>query len=137
MTILPMRIDLPLNESKQEYNLQVEQGAQGFSLDTVDESVTVNLFDISLSESRQEYALEVGQNANPCSLETAESVVVNMVDIPEYSGSYVVIPDTQDQQLETKNKWMADDILVKEIPYYETSNQQNGITVYIANSLDD
>lgn len=137
MTILPMRIDIPLNESKQEYNLQVEQGAQGFSLDTVDESVTVNLFDISLSESRQEYALEVGQNVNPCSLETAESVTVNMVDIPEYSGSYVVIPDTKDQQLETKNKRMTDDILVKEIPYYETSNQQNGITVYIANSLDD
>lgn len=137
MTILPMRIDIPLNESKQEYNLQVEQGAQGFSLGPVDESVTVNLFDISLSESRQEYALEVGQNVNPCSLETAESVTVNMVDIPEYSGSYVVIPDTKDQQLETKNKWMTDDILVKEIPYYETSNQQNGITVYIANSLDD
>lgn len=93
--------------------------------------------DISLGESRQEYDLEVEQSTTELSLDTAESVAVNMFEVPEYEGSYVVIPDTQSQTLETKDKRMADDVLVREIPYYETTNQQNGITVYIANSLDD
>lgn len=93
--------------------------------------------DISLGESRQEYDLEVEQSTTELSLDTAESVAVNIFEVPEYEGSYVVIPDTQSQTLETKDKRMADDVLVREIPYYETTNQQNGITVYIANSLDD
>lgn len=93
--------------------------------------------DISLGESRQEYDLEVEQSTTELSLGTAESVTVNIFEVPEYEGSYVVIPDTQSQTLETKDKRMADDVLVREIPYYETSNPQNGLTVYIANSLDD
>lgn len=94
--------------------------------------------DISLGESRQEYDLEVEQSTTELSLDTAESITVSISDaIPEYEGSYVVIPDTQSQTLETKDKRMVDDVLVREIPYYETTNQQNGITVYIANSLDD
>ena len=94
--------------------------------------------DISLGESRQEYNLEVEQSTTELSLDTAESITVSISDaIPEYEGSYIVIPDTQSQTLETKDKKMTDDVLVREIPYYETSNPQNGLTVYIANSLDD
>lgn len=48
-----------------------------------------------------------------------------------YDGSYVVIPmvDTE-QTLLTANKIMADDVTVRAIPYYETSNQY-GKTIYI------
>ena len=41
---------------------------------------------------------------------------------PIYQGSYDVIPQTYDQTLETKNKLMADNVIVEEIPYAEVSN---------------
>ena len=101
MTILPMRIDISLNVSRQEFNLLVEQNQHDFSVDT------------------------------------AEAINVNTVDLPEYEGPYEVTPKVDDQTLETKDKWMSDNVHVKEIPYYETSNIQNGLTVFIANSIDD
>lgn len=48
-----------------------------------------------------------------------------------YDGAYVVVPmvDTE-QTLLTADKVMADDVTVRAIPYYETSNEY-GKTVYI------
>lgn len=48
-----------------------------------------------------------------------------------YEGTYVVTPmvDTE-QTLLTADKIMADDVTVRAIPYYETSNQY-GKTIYI------
>lgn len=57
-------------------------------------------------------------------------------DIPYYEGDYEVIPEVVSQTLETRNKIMRDDVTVREIPYYEVSNE-SGLTVYIAESLDD
>lgn len=48
-----------------------------------------------------------------------------------YTGEYVVTPSTQEQNLETKNKVMSDNVKIEEIPYYETSNPSGGYTVII------
>ena len=48
-----------------------------------------------------------------------------------YEGEYEVTPRTEEQVLATRNKRMLDDVTVHEIPYYETSNPQGGVTVYI------
>ena len=54
-----------------------------------------------------------------------------------YSGDYKVVPKaTGSQILNTANKVLKDDILVTEIPYWETSNESNGITAYIAKEVD-
>lgn len=50
---------------------------------------------------------------------------------PDYTGDTVIIPTTSDQLLETSNKIVRDDILVKEIPTFETSNEY-GVTFIIA-----
>ena len=50
---------------------------------------------------------------------------------PYYTGDTVVIPTTSDQLLETAHKVVHDDILVKEIPTYVTSNEY-GVTFIIA-----
>lgn len=51
--------------------------------------------------------------------------------IETYAGPYVITPKAEEEQtLPTKSKKMASDVLVKEIPYYETSNVA-GTTVYI------
>jgi len=50
-----------------------------------------------------------------------------------YEGSYEVTPKAHsDQTLDTKGKLMTDDVTVFKIPYYETSNLFDGLTVFIA-----
>lgn len=57
--------------------------------------------------------------------------------IPEYEDSYTITPQAfQDIVLPTKNKQLKDNIIIKEIPYYETSNTSGGNTVYIAGQIE-
>lgn len=44
-------------------------------------------------------------------------------ELPWYSGSYVVIPKFEDQELDTDHKSMRADVIVKEIPVHEISNE--------------
>jgi len=81
--------------------------------------------------------LAVNESKEYYDLSTSETINVSINDIPDYEGSYVVVPEIRSQTLQTKDKKMTDDVLVREIPYYETSNIQNGITVFIADNLND
>lgn len=54
----------------------------------------------------------------------------NSSALPNYTGAYTIIPTVDDQPLETKNKVLRENILVKSIPYFQTSNEF-GDTVYI------
>lgn len=54
------------------------------------------------------------------------------IDGDTYDGPYTVTPKTQEQMLATRDKLMAENVLVLEIPYYETTNEQGGYTVIIA-----
>lgn len=59
------------------------------------------------------------------------------VSIPIYNDEYEVIPLAfQETVLDTTGKYMQRDIIIKEIPYYETSNLGGGITVYIAGQIE-
>lgn len=54
------------------------------------------------------------------------------ISYTEYEGAYEILPDVMyDQVLETADRLLTDDILVKKVPYHETSNSANGKTVYI------
>lgn len=54
---------------------------------------------------------------------------------PEFKGDYTVIPSARtDRVLPCMGHRMRDDITVKKIPYYETSNP-DGKTVYIASEV--
>lgn len=53
------------------------------------------------------------------------------VPTENYTGNYVVIPKPFDEQtLKTAGLKMKNNVVVKEIPYYETGNE-SGYTVYI------
>lgn len=52
-------------------------------------------------------------------------------NIEYYEGSYTVTPKPEEQTLETKNKYLVEDVVVKDIPYAEVTNNANGITVTI------
>ena len=82
--------------------------------------------------------VKVNNTLNVSSIVAIKSVinVENKVVIPQgggmpYSGVYEVIPSIDPQTLLTKNRLMEDDIQVKAIPYYETTYNQNGKTIYI------
>lgn len=50
-----------------------------------------------------------------------------------YEGVYEITPLlSAETVLPTNGLLMRDDVTVKEIPYYETTNQSGGTTVYIA-----
>lgn len=52
-----------------------------------------------------------------------------------YDGDYTIIPKAySDVVLDTNGKTMFDDVTVKQVPYYETSNEF-GETVYIASEV--
>jgi len=56
---------------------------------------------------------------------------------PIYEGKYNISPLAfEETVLLTKNKKMTENIIVKEIPYYETSNLSGGTTVYIAGQIE-
>ena len=50
--------------------------------------------------------------------------------LPDYTGEYEITPTVEAQTLNTKNKTLRDDLEIKEIPYFETSNEY-GNTIYI------
>lgn len=57
--------------------------------------------------------------------------IPNTPGLETYTGAYEVTPlPFEAQTLRTKNKLMGDDVVVLEIPYFETSNV-SGTTVYI------
>ena len=53
-----------------------------------------------------------------------------------FEGSYEIIPKIIAQNLETKGKVMKDNVNIREIPYYEVSNESLGNTVYIGGDLN-
>jgi len=53
-----------------------------------------------------------------------------------FEGNYEIIPKIIPQNLETKGKVMKNNINIREIPYYEVSNDSSGNTVYIGGDLN-
>ena len=51
---------------------------------------------------------------------------------PPYEGDYEITPKVSQQEFETKNKRMKEDLTVLAIPYSQVSNPQGGLTVNIA-----
>lgn len=60
-----------------------------------------------------------------------------VIDFNAYSGDYEVVPSAFDAQiLPTANKVLKKDVIIQKIPYFETENLQDGITVYIAKEVN-
>lgn len=55
-----------------------------------------------------------------------------IIDFDNYTGQYSVTPlPNIDQILKTKNKLLKENVIVEQIPYYETTNDAGGYTVII------
>lgn len=59
-------------------------------------------------------------------------------DFEQFSGPYEMVPTAfSPQVLDTQNKILLDNITIKEIPFYETSNLSDGITAYIGKGIEN
>lgn len=59
------------------------------------------------------------------------------ISFKTYDGEYDITPQAFDVSiLPTANKLLKKDIVVQKVPYFETSNLQDGITVYIAEEVN-
>ena len=97
----PIELDLKLNEKPLDLNVEIES-----------EPIKI---DAEIDDSPIE--LTIGVGFNDCSHEY-------------YHGSYLVIPKFEDQVLDTDEKLMKDNVIVKEIPVHEVSNA-HGYTLVI------
>lgn len=53
-----------------------------------------------------------------------------------YSGEYQVVPKAFEQQvLPTSNRVLKEDVVVREVPFYEVSNESDGVTAYIGKDM--
>ena len=67
---------------------------------------------------------------------SAEASDTNNPKYDIYDGEYDVTPSVSEEQtLHTANKVLENDITVRTVPYIETSNPSNGITVYIGKDV--
>ena len=79
--------------------------------------------------------LTVKESIVNISIEKAVSVPTG--DAPAYEGDYTIIPKAYfETKLKTKGKLMLDNVLVKKIPSFSTSNSSGGTTFYIASDAE-
>lgn len=63
--------------------------------------------------------------------------IAGQVNVPErndadvYTGDYIIDPRFETQTLQTKNKWMHEDVTINEIAVSSVQNPQGGNTVWI------
>ena len=59
-----------------------------------------------------------------------------IADAPLYSGGYTVVPAMDEQMLETAEKLMQENLIIKPIPFYDVGNTTNGRTIYIGSEVE-
>lgn len=96
--------------------------------------VGINMIEIPISiEPPKPIAMIVELHKMVIPIELNIDYKINGTEYPTYPGPYTVVPKAVDQVLETRDKVMAYDVLVTEVPTYETSNPQGGFTFKILN----
>lgn len=93
-------------------------------------------FAVNMSDQRFEAEVRFDSDDHFDAKFDAYQEVTLYKDADPYLGDYEVTPAVGAQVLPTAKKLMADDVTVKAIPYYETSNLSDGETVYIGTEVE-
>lgn len=84
---------------------------------------------MTVAATKTEIPVSVATNQVELSMGLDISYTLNEAD--PYEGEYIVTPRLYEQELDTNNKVMHDDVTVLQIPITRTSNPYDGITVLI------
>lgn len=91
-------------------------------------------FDISFKEDSISIPVRFSESDAENKAIFGEVQTINISGDP-YEGDYVVTPKVDQQVMPTKGKVMVQDVTVKAIPIFRTSNTSGGNTVYIAKEI--
>lgn len=94
-------------------------------------------FEVSFAGSDQRIAVKM--HTDDTRFDAAFSSVQLAAVVQElepYTGEYAVTPAVTAQTIHTAQKRMTQDMIIREIPYYATSNPQKGETVYIGSEVE-
>ena len=90
-------------------------------------------FNVEFSEIKSEFAPKFKEHKS--SFTATFKDIQTVTDIPRYEGEYSVTPMIVEQTMYTKGKFMAEDVNIKSIPFFDVSNTSGGRTVYIGNEV--
>lgn len=112
-------------------NINAETPKCDVSFGQSNNSAALHAMEIVASADIQ--ALSADASAAAVEISTGNPIARDNGDIPTYHGEYEVTPSASSAiVLPTYGKYMADDVTVRKVPYYETSNLSGGKTAYIA-----
>lgn len=90
---------------------------------------------LKIAESSQEYKLDMKVLSPRYSLTTGTVIVSSTSE--EYDGDYAITPNFDEQVLNTKYKFLKQDLTVEAIPVSRTTNLSGGTTIYIGGIFDN
>ena len=83
--------------------------------------------------------IKVQFNSNNMCIDTTfahlQEVTIRENNVSPYTGEYSVTPRINEQMLLTAQKLMTENVKIKAIPYFETSNNSDGKTIYIGTEV--
>lgn len=83
---------------------------------------------------KQESITMTLNSRKPLNLQVEKAVTVG-VSSRTYEGPYEVIPSVEGSTIETKEKYMKDDVTVHPIQFFTVSNNSGGNTVFIGSEV--
>lgn len=90
--------------------------------------------EMTIDESPILIDMDIGEN-HAIDLGFAEVIMVRADPVNTYDGDYIITPKAFEEQImPTNGLLMLDDVTIKRVPYFETSNPM-GKTVYIASEV--
>ena len=94
-------------------------------------------FEVKFLQNGRSFFTDLHTDSQKIDTEFSEFQEISVIDeIEAYDGPYVVTPTIDSQVLPTAQKRMTDNMTVKAIPYFQTSNPQMGETVYIGSEVE-
>lgn len=93
-------------------------------------------FDVKFSEMSQTFGSAFTPTGGSFDSEFGKvHEVIVPADTMKYEGAYEVTPKVEGQSLPTAQRFLEEDVEVKAIPFFKTSNTSGGATVYIGNEV--
>lgn len=94
-------------------------------------------FEVKFLQNDRSFFTDLHIDSQKIDTTFSEFQEISVIDeIEAYDGPYVVTPAIDSQVLSTAQKRMTDNMTVKAIPYFRTSNPQMGETVYIGSEVE-
>lgn len=94
--------------------------------------MNANKIKVRFAETNELIKVKFAENEQKLGVKFGEVQYVTEYIGDKYEGDYEITPKVEAQTVPTKNKVLVDDMTIKSIPIYKTSNNSGGTTVYIA-----